>query len=62
MTFEVVKQINLIDAMKVSMKPNFNICMEEHSMIHKKLHDKRVTIMNNKLEIYGAFRHKTTLR
>ena len=34
--------------------------MEERLTILKKLRDKRVTITNNNLEIYGACRHKTT--
>ena len=32
--------------------------MYERLMILKKLRDKRVTVMNNKLEIYGACRNK----
>ena len=34
--------------------------MQERLMILKKLRDKRVTFMNKNLDIYGAFRHKTT--
>ena len=60
--FKVVKQINLIGAMKTFTKPNCNICMEERLTILKKLRDKRVTIMNKNSEIYGACRHKTTFR
>ena len=60
MTFEVVKQLNLIGAMKKFTKPNCNLCMEERHKVLKKLRGKRVTIMNKNLEIYGAFRHKTT--
>ena len=60
MTFKVVKQINLIGAMKIFTKPNYNLCMEECLTILKNLLDKHITIMNKNLEIYGAFRHKTT--
>ena len=59
MTFKVVKQLNPIGAMKTFTKPNCNLCMEEHLTILKKLREKRVTIMNKNLEIYGACRHKT---
>ena len=59
MTFKVVKQLSPIGAMKTFTKPNCNICMEERLTILIKLHDKRVTIMNKNLEIYGAFRNKT---
>ena len=34
--------------------------MKECLTIPKKLRDKRVTIMKNNSEIYGACRHKTT--
>ena len=61
MTFKVVKQLNPIGAMKTFTKQNFNLCMEEHLTIFKRLRDKRVTIMNKNLEIYGACRHKTTI-
>ena len=53
MTFKVVKQLNPIGAMKKFTKPNYNLCMEEHLTILKKLRDKRVTIMNKNLDIYG---------
>ena len=60
MTFKIVKQLNPIGAMKTFTKPNCNLCMEERLTILKKLRDKRVTIMNKNLEIYGACQHKTT--
>ena len=60
MTFKVVKQLNLIGAMKKFTKPNFNICMQEHLTVLKKLRDKRVTFMKKSLGIYGVCRHKTT--
>ena len=60
MTFKVVKQINSIGAMKNFMKPNCNLCMEECLTILKKLRDKRVTVVNKNLEIYGVCQHKTT--
>ena len=60
MTFKVVKQINPIGAMKTFTKPNCNLCMEERLTILRNIYDKRVTIMNKKLEIYGACQHKTT--
>ena len=52
MTFKVVKYLNPIGAMKIFMKPNFNLCMEEHLMILKKLRDKRVMVVNKNSEIY----------
>ena len=58
MTFKVVKQINLIGAMKTFTKPNFNICMEERLTILKKLHEKRVPVMNKNLKMYGDCQHK----
>ena len=60
MTFIVLKQINLIGTMKTFTKPNFNPCMEKRLTIPKNLRDKRVMVMNNNSEIYGAFQHKTT--
>ena len=60
MTFQVVKQINLIGAMKTVTKPNCNLCIEERLTILKNICEKCVTIMNKNSEIYGAFRHKTT--
>ena len=60
MRFKVVKQLNLIGAMKTFTKPNCNLCIEERLTILKKLRDKRVRIMNKNSEIYGACRHKTT--
>ena len=60
MTFKVVKQLNLISAMKTFTKPNYNICMEERLNFLKNIRDKRVTVMNNNSEIYGACQHKTT--
>ena len=62
MTFKVVNKLNLIGAMKTFKKPNCNLCMEEHSKILKKICDKRVAVVNNNSEIYGACQHKTTFR
>ena len=62
MIFKVVKQLNPIGAMKIFTKPNSNLCVEERLTILKKLREKRVTIMNNNLEMCGACRHKTTFR
>ena len=59
-TFEVVKQLNPIGTMKKFTKPNCNICMNKRLTVLKNLCDKRVMVMNNNSEIYGAFRHKTT--
>ena len=60
MTLKVVKQLNPIGLMKTFTKPNCNICIQECLTILEKLRDKRVTIMNNNSEIYGACQHKTT--
>ena len=60
MTFKVVKQLNPSGAMNKFTKPNFNLCMQECLTILKKLRDKRVTVMNKNLDIYGACRNKTT--
>ena len=62
MTFKVVKELNPIGELKTFTKPNCNLFIEERLTILKKLRDKRVTVMNNNSEIYGACRHKTTLR
>ena len=62
MTFKLLKQLNPIGAMKTFTKPNCNLCMQERLAILKNLRDKRVTVMNNNLEIYGACRHKITFR
>ena len=59
MTFKVVNQLNPIGEMKTFTKPNFNLCMQERLTILKNLCEKRVTVMNNNSEIYGACRHKT---
>ena len=58
MTFKVVNQIKPIRAIKIFTKPNCNLCMEKHLTILKKLRDKRVTVMNNNLKIYGACSQK----
>ena len=52
--FKVVKQLNLIGAMKTFTKPNCNLCMQEQLTILKKIRDKRVTVMNKNLDIYGS--------
>ena len=57
-TFKVVNQINPIGAMKTYTKLNCNLCIQERLTILKKLREKRVTVMNKNLEIYGASRHK----
>ena len=62
MTLKLVNQINPIGEMKTFTKPNCNICMQESLTVLKKLRDKRVTVMNKNLEIYGACRHKKTFR
>ena len=59
MTFKVIKQLNPIGAMKTFTKPNCKLCMQDRLMILKMLRDKRVTVMNKILEIYGACWHKT---
>ena len=46
MAFKVVKQINLIGAMKTFTKPSYNLCMKKRLTILKKVHDKCVTFMN----------------
>ena len=60
MKFKVENQLNPIGSMKSFTKLNCNLCIEERLMILKNIHDKRATIMNKNLDIYGAFRHKTT--
>ena len=60
MTFKVVNQLNPIGKMKTFTKPNCNLCIQERLTILKNLRDKRVTVTNNILEIYGGCRHKTT--
>ena len=62
MTFKVVKQINPIGEMKTFIKPNCDLCMEEHIKILKKLRDKRAKLINNNFNIYGACQKKTTFR
>ena len=59
MTFNVLKQLNPIGAMKTFTKPNCNLCKQERLTIMKMIRDKRVTVMNKNSEIYGACRHKT---
>ena len=54
MTSKVVKQLNLIGAMKTFTIPNCNLCIEERLTTLKNLHDKRVTIKNKNSEIYGS--------
>ena len=60
MAFKVVKQLVMIGMIETFTRSNCNPCMQERLMILKKLCDKRVTVMNKNLEIYGACRHKTT--
>ena len=62
MTSKIIKRLNLIGAMKTFTKPNCIICMQEYLTILKNLRDKRVMVMKNILETYGACRHKTTFR
>ena len=59
MTFKVIKQLNSIHGMKTLTKPNCNLCMQKGLTIPKKLRNKRVTVMNKNLEIYGSCRLKT---
>ena len=61
-TFKVVKHLNPIDAMKPFTKSNCNLCMQERLTILKNILDKRVTVMNKNLDIYGDCKHKTTFR
>ena len=60
MMLKILKQPKPIVAMKFLTKPNCNLCMEERLIILKILCDKRIMVMNNILEIYGAYQHKTT--
>ena len=60
MTFKVIKQLNSIGPMKTFTNPNCNLCMQEDLTIPKKLRNKRVTVMNKNLEIYGSCWHKMT--
>ena len=60
MTFKVVKQLKPIGSMKTFTKPNCNLCMEELLTILKKLHAKRVVVINKNSDIYGVCREKTT--
>ena len=46
MTVKVIKHINLIREMKSFMKPDYNIYIEEHLTIIKKVCDKNFTFMN----------------
>ena len=62
MTFKVLNQLNTIGAMKTFTKPNRNVCIQERLTILKNICAKRVTVMKKNLEIYGAYRHKTTFR
>ena len=59
-TFQVVKHLNPIGAMKTFTKPSYNLCMEECLTILKILREKHFIIMNKNLEIYRSCRHKTT--
>ena len=58
MKFKAVNQLNPIGAMKSFSKPNYNICIQEHLTVLKKLCNKRVTLMKNNQYIYRAFWHK----
>ena len=60
MTFNLLKKLNPIGAMKTFTKHNCNLCMQERLKILNKLRDKRVMVMDNNLDIYGAYQHKTT--
>ena len=62
MMLKVVNNLDLIGEMKTFMKLYCNQCMEERLTIIKNLCEKRFTVMNNELDIYGAYRHKTTFR
>ena len=59
-TFKVVNQINFIGTMRKFMKPNCNLCMEEHLTIRKNICEKHVKIMNKNSDIYWACWQKTT--
>ena len=49
MTFKVVKQLNLIGAMKQFTKPSCNLCTEERLTILKNIRGKHVMVMNKNL-------------
>ena len=56
-TFKGIKQLNPIGSLETLTKTNYNLCMQERLTILKKVCEKRVTVMNKNLEIYGACRH-----
>ena len=62
MAFKVVKQLNPIGAMKKFTKPDFNPYMQKRGTVLKNIFEKGITFMNKSLDIYVAFRHKTTFR
>ena len=60
MVLKLVKHTNPIGAMKIFTKTDFNICMEGRITILKNVPDRYGTLMNNTLENYGSYWHKTT--
>ena len=60
MTFKLVNKLKTIGAPKTFTKTNCNLCMEDRLRTLKKIHEKRFTVMNKYLEIYGVCRHKMT--
>ena len=60
MIFKQAKQLNHIGAIKIFMKPNYNLGREECSTIPKYIGDKYITLTRGTLEIRGALCHKTS--
>ena len=58
---KVINQKNLIGAIKIFTKPNYNLCMQERLIILKKLCDQRITVMNKNMEIYKACQNNKTV-
>ena len=62
MVLKIVKDLNPIGAMDLFTKPECYLCMDKHLMIIKYLHNRKFTLINKYLQIYGACWNKTTFR
>ena len=59
MAFKVVNHINTIVSIKTLTEVNSSLCVDKCFTILKNLCDRCVTLMNKKLDVYEAYRHKT---
>ena len=59
--FKVVNYINPIGTMKIFMKNNCSLCVEEYLTMYKRICDKCVTLMKNIVNTWGLLEQNNFL-